>query len=132
MIPYLVSILINQYTPIGNRVYAAIIPQNALFPALRISESRMMPDGTKELTSQLDQHSVLLDLFSHSYKEAHELSALIRTDLDRKHQQPSVAPFMAGITVDSVRDGGYEPDKRLYHRIIDLTVYTKPIPKSEI
>ena len=126
MIPYLITTLTNKYPSLGNQLYSVLIPQNATFPALRVSENRMTPDGTKELTSQLDYHSVTLDLFCHSFKETHELAAQIRTDLDRKHTQPDSAPHIAGITVDSIRDGNYDTDKRLYHRILDLTVYTKP------
>ena len=126
MIPYLISILRGKYFVLGDRVYPVMIPQHGTFPAARLSENGDRPDGTKESVSQLNEHTLTLDLFGNSYKELFELSDAIRTDLDRKHFQPTGATYIADIAVDNMRDGGYEEDKSLYHRIIDLTIYTKP------
>lgn len=128
MIPYLVSILSGVYPLIEYRVYPMIIPQLAEYPALRISANGLEGDGTKESISQLDTHSVRFDLFAYSYKEAYELSMQIRSDLDRMHGNKLASGLqIADIIVDNARDGGYEEDKKLFHRILDLTVYTKPI-----
>lgn len=126
MIPYLVQFLKNRYTEIGERVYSIMIPQNSDFPALRIVENRLIGDSTKENISQLDDHEVRIDVFAASYKTTHELSKAIRTDLDRQHRQPPGASFIAGVIVQDIRDAGFEPEKGLYHRTIDITIHTKP------
>lgn len=126
MIPYLVAFFSDRYPQVGKRVYTGAIPQNSLFPALRISENRLTGDNTKESISQLDDHQLRIDIFSPSYKETHTLSSSIRTDIDRQHRQPPTAPHIAGIVVQDIRDAGYDHEKRLYHRTIDFTTYTKP------
>lgn len=124
MIPYLVSYLENRYPAVGDRVYSMIVPQLELFPVIRLTESSLMPDSTKEPVSALDTHHVQLDIFSRSYADAHTLSRQIRKDLDRNHYQPQADPTVSGIVVKRIRDGEYDKDKALYHRIIDLTIYT--------
>ena len=126
MIPYLVSFLTGRYPLVGDRVFTGMIPQHSEFPAIRISENRLTGDDTKEAVSQLDEHQMRIDIFAPSYKDTHTLSAAIRSDIDRGHRQPPEAPHIAGIVVQDIRDAGYEPDKRLYHRTIDFTTYTKP------
>lgn len=124
MIPYLISYLKNRYPAVGDRVYSVIIPQLELFPVIRLTESSVMPDSTKEPVSALDTHSIQLDIFSPSYAEAHTLSREIRKDLDRNHYHPQSDPTISGIVVNQMRDGNYDKDKGLYHRILDLTIYT--------
>lgn len=128
IIPYLIAQILNQTTA-GNRVYPLMIPQEGTFPAIRLSHTSLTGDNSKSPMSCLDTSAVQISVFASSYREGREIAEKIRELIDRTaHQVITSTGIITDTQVESIRDGAYEPEKRLYHFILDVSATSQIIP----
>lgn len=128
IIPYLIAQLIGK-TDAGNRVYPVIIPQDESFPAIRLTHVSLTGDDSKAIRSCLDTSTVQISVFAHSYRSAREIAGKVRELLDRTtYRVTTPEGIISDTTVDAIRDGNYEQDKRLFHCIVQLTATSQNIP----
>jgi len=82
---------------VNKRIFPVRIPQsNKVYPAIVFDRMNTLPTDTKDGTSSLDTHKLVLHLWGQSYAELKDLATKVRTALDRK----SLSLF--GINVDSI------------------------------
>lgn len=128
-IQYIIQYLRAELTDLEGRIWPLLAPQrNDTWPAVTIQEDSLLPEGVKGFTGCLDSHLMQVNVFATSYKEGHELGHQIRTLLaDPRHFQPDDSPGIASINFDQARDGLFDVDARLYHRILTYTIDHKII-----
>lgn len=124
-IQYIVQYLREEMTDLEGRVWPFMAPQrNDAWPAVTIQEDQVTPEDTKGWGACMDSHLMQINVFATSYKEAYETAALIRDLLEQEeHFQPEEAPEIAIIQFSGIRDGIFDMDARLYHRILTLNVF---------
>ena len=122
VLQYLIGKILGA-TAAGLRVYPVMIPQEGSFPAIRLTHTSLVGDNTKSPVSCLDVSSVQASIFAHTYSEAWKIAYQVRDLIDRTaHYDSTANGIISSTAVDSIRDGVYDAEKRLYHCIVTITV----------